>query len=962
MASKGKKPIVVDQDVEEPPQEEEEEEEEVERFDDFTVASSWERFISDIEAVCRQWLADGPKNLLEKGAIPVGSSTSVYRVKFELKYAMKSYCMEYYFGVRSDGKTAEWDSSLHDLQLCFGVRDFLMIAPQSASGVVLDSPESSKLLSAVAIALSNCSSTWPAFVPVHDPSRKAYIGIQSMGTVFTRSFEADHIGSQVPIKLMHLEGLYELFISKFAYSTLDFSEHVFRVHFTMRLTYETFAHNDDDVVQGRDMESSEIGGNPGHDLHNRSHWDDDCPWSRWYSAEDPMKGISLVAIWTDKVIDSSSEMAELENATPLEAEKWILSPQISPDVIDASMENKSAGFASQLSLLVDALDMSFQAQFMEDFVSVEKPGMEGLKSSLVIPPMSVVDRILKELFQNGSIRSNSGKGEPKLSRVIKGAPVESLFAEFCLHSLWCGNCNIRAIAFLWIEFVREVRWCWEETQPLPGVPTSGSIDLSTCIVNQKLQMLSICIERKQQQNEEYQDCVGSEDADSIIIEHDGTAGYSSEEVEPGRSSVGEFYSPSTPKKFEESGKSSPRFALFPQESPSSMSLRSSDCSRRGSAGVVGCMKLLKSNQSLHAPFTQDAPLMTEDMHEERLQAVDAFKESFNFSAQLEREILSSDMSAFKAANPDAVFEDFIRWHSPGDWETDEDEKCGPSVNVTPGSKDEWPPRGRLSQRMSDHGNLWRKIWNDAPALPASDQKPLFDPNREGEKVLHYLETIQPHQLLEQMICTSFRAAADTIYKTNFGDLKQMTSRMDQLYATMASMLKPLQAKRLAAGSETIEDLRRLALIFGNVERLLHLAAFLHRKFFQARSLSDAIFSGFFSHSARRMGTGLTKEVEEADFDMKIPVKHHERQVISDVFAPPTVNQSWRKVLSMGNLLNGHEPVLREIIFSKLDSVSSGNQYASETPRGHHRQIEMYRMYISGTSNDLRVALSVASCD
>lgn len=92
------------------------------------------------------------------------------------------------------------------------------------------------------------------------------------------------------------------------------------------------------------------------------------------------------------------------------------------------------------------------------------------------------------------------------------------------------------------------------------------------------------------------------------------------------------------------------------------------------------------------------------------------------------------MSAFKAANPNALFEDFIRWHSPGDWETDEGEKCGPSVNVAPGSKDQWPPKGRLSQRMSDHGNLWRKIWNDAPVLPASEQKPLFDPNREGEKV------------------------------------------------------------------------------------------------------------------------------------------------------------------------------------------------------------------------------------
>lgn len=52
-------------------------------------------------------------------------------------------------------------------------------------------------------------------MPVHAPSRKAYIGIQNMGTVFTRRFEADHIGSQVPVKLMHLEGLYELFVSKF---------------------------------------------------------------------------------------------------------------------------------------------------------------------------------------------------------------------------------------------------------------------------------------------------------------------------------------------------------------------------------------------------------------------------------------------------------------------------------------------------------------------------------------------------------------------------------------------------------------------------------------------------------------------------------------------------------------------------------------------------------------------------
>lgn len=101
-----------------------------------------------------------------------------------------------------------------------------------------------------------------------------------------------------------------------------------------------------------------------------------------------------------------------------------------------------------------------------------------------------------------------------------------------------------------------------------------------------------------------------------------------------------------------------------------------------------------------------------------------------------------DMSAFKAANPDAVFEDFIRWHSPGDWESDVTKESGSSNSLaTEGSKDDWPPRGRLSKRMSESGNLWRKIWNDALALPASELKPLMDPNREGEKVPHFIAVI-----------------------------------------------------------------------------------------------------------------------------------------------------------------------------------------------------------------------------
>ncbi|XP_027337979.1 rab3 GTPase-activating protein catalytic subunit [Abrus precatorius] len=930
-------------------EEEEEEEESLEHFDDFTLASSWERFISEIEAVCRLWMSDGPNNLSKKGAVLLEDSRDLYKVKSEMKYAMKTYCMEYYFETNAvdSGKPVDRNFNLHDLQLCFGVKEFLVIAPQSASGVVLDAPEASKLLSAVAIALSNCSSLWPAFVPVHDPSRKAYIGIQSMGTVFTRRFEADRIGSQVPVKLMHLEGLYELFVSKFAYSTLDLSVHNFKVRFAMKLTFRTLPYDDDYM---KDAKITQSGENLSGETSNGKQWDDDCFWSEWYSAEDPVKGFELIAIWSEKMVESSMEMAEMENASPHEAEKWMISLRL-----EGSSGNR-IGFASQLHLLVDALQMSFEAQFIEDFVSVENSGSDNLKSSMVIPPPTVRDRVLKELFIEGIQFYDFADGHNKTSRAVKGAPLGSLFAQFCLHSLWFGNCNIRAIAVLWIEFVREVRWCWEESQLLPRMPTIGSIDLSTCLINQKLQMLAICIDKKCQLNEDYQDCIGTMDQMDSMSEEESVVGDGSFSVQtPSEDYSGKVDRGENP------------VSTKPGDVDLLHEKKSSDLIRRGSAGIVDSMMLLKSYQSMHAPYTQEAPLMTEDMHEERLQAVEAFGDSFNFSAQLEKDILTSDMSAFKAANPDAIFEDFIRWHSPGDWVEDNDPEGSGSSSLSSNAldnkkaKESWSPRGQLSKRMSEHGNLWRKLWNSAPALPAYEQKPLLDPKREGEKVLHYLETLQPHELLEQMVCTAFRAAADTLSQTSYGELKQMETEVLQLYRTLASALRPLQVNRLSADSETFEDLRRLTVAFERVEKLLTFAASLHRKLIQAPRLSREIFTGYYNFYIQTTGTGLTEDIAEKEFDKKHEVRNNERKVLSNMFVPPTANQSWRKVLSMGNLLNGHEPILREIIFWLRDRVNS-NHYAARSGSISQQEIETYRMYICGTSNDLRVALSVVSCD
>ncbi|KAK3151332.1 hypothetical protein QOZ80_3AG0244510 [Eleusine coracana subsp. coracana] len=778
-------------------------EEELERFDDFTIASKWERFISEIEAICRQWLADGPKILMQKGAESVLPFENLYLVKRELKHGKRVYSMEYHFMKSAKGQNTHWDDDTHSMQLSFGVNDFLIIAPLSASGVVLDDPESTKLLSSVAIALSNCGSNWPAFVPVHDPSRKTYIGIQNLGTVFTRRFEADRIGSQVPIRLMHLEGLHELFLSKFVLSSTDFPARL-KVQFSMKLTYRTPEYDyDNETLDSEATESLTENEVPSHP---RKQWDDDCPWAEWYSAVDPVEGFQLTAIWGERTFEETLEMAEVENASTFDANSWLLHPVVSRYMVDDSI-GKFVGFASQLHLLVNAYEASAEAQFLEDFVA-DNSGQDNSKSTATVPPPSVIDRVMKDLFNDETGNSNYVDAESKYSRAMRGAPSESLFGQLCLHALWFGNCNIRAIAVLWIDFVREIRWCWEESEVLPRMKSNSCIDLSSCLIHQKLQMLAICIERKKSRN------------------HEEVTGH--------------------------------------KETSNAKAVQKS---RKGSAGVVPSMMLLNTFQEMHAPYTQDAPLMTEDMHEERLHAAEALGKAIGLSGQLERDILSSDMSAFKAANPDAVFEDFIRWHSPGDW-VREDKADGNSG---------WPPKGKLSQRMSEHGNVWRKIWNDAPALPVSEQKSLLDPVREGEKVLHYLETLQPQQLLEQMVCTGFKSSADILNKTTYGGFKLMKTKMDQLYATMASTLKSLQ------GSSDISDLggdlKRLCQVFEHIEKLLILAASVHRKLIDAPRLAQAIFTDYFNYYLPKMGTTLESICYEKEFTTKEKVGMHERDVI-----------------------------------------------------------------------------------
>lgn len=58
----------------------------------------------------------------------------------------------------------------------------------------------------------------------------------------------------------------------------------------MKLTYQTILHDDDNEVEGANAEAYNFDASSGGEMHRKAQWDEDCPWSEWYSAEDPVKG------------------------------------------------------------------------------------------------------------------------------------------------------------------------------------------------------------------------------------------------------------------------------------------------------------------------------------------------------------------------------------------------------------------------------------------------------------------------------------------------------------------------------------------------------------------------------------------------------------------------------------------------------------------------------------------------
>ena len=250
----------------------------------------------------------------------------------------------------------------------------------------------------------------------------------------------------------------------------------------------------------------------------------------------------------------------------------------------------------------------------------------------------------------------------------KTCPVDGLCWRLATTVGCCvGWAGAAGVAHILHEVCLEVRYRWENGVLIPGVPP-GPPDTSTTLLNQKLQMLNCCIARRNsqagQRNEGQSDSNERNNSDGDDTDCD------------------EFFECEEDEEEEENRNQSTLPAWETAE---------------GREERVGQLRLINDQDWLYRPVLQEPAPLTEDQLAEQaeiLMQLGSDQAGSEVRAKLQSAQLLSDMESFKAANPACSLEDFVRWHSPRDWE----EGTG------------------LSGRMKLPGNMWTELW-DQVSLP-----------------------------------------------------------------------------------------------------------------------------------------------------------------------------------------------------------------------------------------------------
>jgi hypothetical protein len=311
----------------------------------------------------------------------------------------------------------------------------------------------------------------------------------------------------------------------------------------------------------------------------------------------------------------------------------------------------------------------------------------------------------------------------------------------------------------WRELNNVLRECWQSLQPIVTGDGGGTM------MEEQLLMLSFCIDRERSFMEipnapqRKTRRVGGVVLDSLAEKHSNAMELQRRERMERLKSKGKAFVQSLTRTIRHDDDDVPERATLSSDAPPSegddfydaiegaiptvedagaveliKSLQTVEISDEGGVGRQGHkhqsdLKLLESEEEwMWIPYTQDSlrvPHLAANIDSRERQCAQ----------------LVSDMQAFKAANPNSKFADFIRWHSPRDY----------SVGG-----------GGLSARMSVRGNLWSELWDACTPIPIVKQQLLFDHRREVERALFWFEDVELVELLDSILPLALEVVAKQV--------------------------------------------------------------------------------------------------------------------------------------------------------------------------------------------------------
>jgi Rab3 GTPase-activating protein catalytic subunit len=285
--------------------------------------------------------------------------------------------------------------------------------------------------------------------------------------------------------------------------------------------------------------------------------------------------------------------------------------------------------------------------------------------------------------------------------------------------------------------------------------------------------------------------------------------------------------------------------------------------RHGARCPVQGAFLCETGDQLYAPYLQRPFPLTDDVIAERRLVLSrqgssgqasTMRQRLEITQRFQKPKLQSDMRAFKAANPGAVFEDFIRWYGEPSEALDVDSKgsTGPiEVSKVP------EPSNERTLALGQTKSFWAQTWNEAAPLPAAEQESLFIAESTVEMALDYLETIHPASLLCQILAVNLAlsyfilaaSAGDTIHVRSLRlSLHMLRENIDEALQCLASdatlpidnIHKDKSSPEMMATVESIDACTKACASLTAVEVIMSRAASLLHKLPQQYDLVESI--------------------------------------------------------------------------------------------------------------------------